>query len=337
MDLQIQNQAQSSEGATQAVAARQVEQVRAAMLVAKHFPRDEIRADTKLRESCQRSTFAARALYSFPRGGATVTGASVYMAREAARLWGNIEYGIDILPSDSGMVHIEAWARDLETNTRVAAQDRFKKLVQRRTWDEAEKKKIAKWVEPDERDLRELVNRRGAIHVRNCILQLLPSDIIEGAAGLCELTMRQAADGKLKGNRKDEIRKLLAGFSKIGVSQDMVEGYLDHSIADISPDQYAELVQIGQSIRDGNTRREEHFEVGKKPAEQGPSQGVPPKGLDDLADALKSKAAVAEPEPETAEALTEEPGEAPSPPSASFFEDDDDDAAGRHVEPEPGS
>ena len=70
------------------------------MVLARRFPRSEQGAYAALLRSCGRTSFAEEASYSFPRGGSSVEGPSVRFAREAARVWGNIRYGLDILRDD---------------------------------------------------------------------------------------------------------------------------------------------------------------------------------------------------------------------------------------------
>src|SRR5690606_35974269 len=113
---------------------------------------------------------------------------------------------------DDEQVHIRGYALDLETNTYAEAEDRFAKLIQRK------RNGRTQWVEPDERDLRELVNRRGAICVRNAILQVLPADVIEDALRQSEETLRKAAAGELKQDRAGAIRRLALAFDELGVS-----------------------------------------------------------------------------------------------------------------------
>jgi len=67
-------------------------------------------------------------------------------------------------------VHIRGFAIDLETNASTEYEDQFKRLVQRKGRDGE-----THWVQPDERDLRELIGRRGAILVRNAILSYTPA------------------------------------------------------------------------------------------------------------------------------------------------------------------
>src|SRR5690625_3214268 len=76
-------------GAASAVAREEAE-LKGAIFLAREFPRDEFKAYNQIVKTCARPNFAENALYSFPRGGQTVKGPSVQLAREIARCWGNI-------------------------------------------------------------------------------------------------------------------------------------------------------------------------------------------------------------------------------------------------------
>lgn len=233
---------------TRAAAEAQFE-IQSAIVLARRFPRNEDQAFAFLMKSCDRTSFAETAEYEFPRGGKPVTGASVNLAREAARVWGNIRYGLNILRDDEDSRQIEGWAWDLETNTKVTAQDDFRKLIQRR-----QKGSKTEWVRPDERDLRELTNRRGAILVRNCILQLLPSDLIEDARGRAAETIKAGAKKDPEAARK----KVILAFSELNITPDMLEGHLGHPLSKCSPEEIAKLRKVYQSIRDGNSTWDEY-------------------------------------------------------------------------------
>lgn len=224
---------------TQNAAAVEAE-IRAAITVALRFPRNEDRAFEKLMRSCQRPAFAEDASYSFPRGGQDVTGPSVYLAREAARVWGNIRHGVYVVTDDEEVRTIEAFSWDLETNTKIVAQDTFRKLIYR---------KKGGWIKPDERDLRELTNRRGAILKRNCILETLPKDLIEDALAMSEATLKKGAEQNPEAARK----KLILAFSGINVTPEMLEQKIGHHLAQCSPAELAELRRIYKSIADGNS------------------------------------------------------------------------------------
>lgn len=233
-------------------------EIESAIIISKKMPRNEDAAYQKLMAAAKRPAFAEDALYSFPRGGTTISGASVNLAREAARVWGNIRYGIEILRDDETSRMILGWAWDLETNVKVTAGDDFKKLVQRKTGEGKFRK--TEWVTPDERDLRELTFRRGAILIRNCILQLMPKDFIEDAMTAVEETMRTAA-GK---DPDEQKKKTILAFSEFGINPEMLEKYLGHPLAQCIPSEIANLKKIYASIRDGNSTWAEYVQAEEK-------------------------------------------------------------------------
>ncbi len=230
----------SNELAPTAVAAEKQFEIQSAIVLAKKYPRDEDAAFQKLMKASGRTSFAEEAEYSFPRGGQQVRGPSVNLAREAARVWGNVRYGLTILRDDSESRQIQGWAWDIETNTKITAEDDFRKLIFR---------KGRGWIEPDERDLRELTNRRGAILIRNCLLQVMPKDLIEDALQECQKTLRSNAAKDPDGERK----KILLAFSALNVSAEMLSAYLGHPVAQCSPSEIADLRGIYKSISDGNS------------------------------------------------------------------------------------
>lgn len=243
----------SSELAPTGAAAEKQFEIQGAIIVARNFPRNEDAAFQKLMKACQRSSFAEDAAYSFPRGGQTVEGPSVNLAREAARVWGNIRYGLEVIRDDDSSRQIRGWAWDMETNTKVTAEDDFAKLVYR---------KKEGWIKPDERDLRELTNRRGAILVRNCLLQVLPKDLIEDAMQMAKQTMRLGAERDPEGSRK----KLILEFSELNVTPEMLEKKLGHPLAQCSPAEIADLRTVYKSIADGNSTWAEY--VGAAPEKE---------------------------------------------------------------------
>jgi len=185
--------------------AGRIAEIQASILVAKKFPRNEDEAYRRLMRACSRPTFADEARYGYPRGKEKVSGPSVKLARESARVWGNIEYGIEMLEDGEDYVVIRAWAWDKETNTRVFADDQFDKKVQRK----ADGGTYWKDVRDDEREMRELINRRGAICVRNCILQLIPADFVEDAMTQVYKTLSDKATKDPDAERK----AIILGFS----------------------------------------------------------------------------------------------------------------------------
>ena len=140
--------------------AKQQAEIQAAVVMARRYPRDEGMAIDRIKTACKRPAFADAAAYRYPRGKKRdgtpnmIVGPSINLAREMGRCFGNIRVGQDVLRDDDETRLIEAYAWDLETNYRTTEQVQFKKLIYR---------KKDGWVQPDERDLRELTNRLGAI------------------------------------------------------------------------------------------------------------------------------------------------------------------------------
>jgi hypothetical protein len=233
-------------------------EIESAIVIAKKMPRNEDAAYSKLMAACKRPVFADDAMYEFPRGGTQISGASVNLAREAARVWGNIRYGLDILRDDEETRMIGGWAWDLETNVKVTAGDDFKKKIQRKVGGQGVKK--TEWIDADERELRELTFRRGAILIRNCILQLMPKDFIEDAMTQVDDTLRNSA-GK---DPDEQKKKLIMAFADLHVTPAMLEEYLGHPLAQCSPAELANLRKVFASIKDGNSTWKEYV---KKPDE----------------------------------------------------------------------
>ena len=242
------------------VATREQTEIQGAIVIAKRFPRSEDAAFAKMRRAFQSANLANAAAYRFPRGGKEVSGKSVDLARECAKLWGNIRSGMRVVQMDDTYIHIKGFAFDMETNVYAEAEDKFKPLIQRKFDGQT------KWIKPDERDLRELVNRHGAICERNAILKVLPSYFTDAAFDEATKTMSAAAHGELKQSRDATIRNLVSWYDEIGVNVQMLEAKLGHPLANINENELVELRKIGKSIVDGNSKREEHFDM-PRPAE----------------------------------------------------------------------
>lgn len=221
-------------------------EIEGAIIIAKKYPRNEEAAYTGIIKACRRLSFAGDSMYTFPRGGEDIEGPSVYLAREMARLWGNIRYGFDVISDDDESRVLRAWAWDVQTNTRTSADASFKKLIFRRKGG---------WQTPDERDLRELTNRHAAFAVRNALLSLMPSDFIDDALNEARKTLNGDAQ-----NNPDEFRKkTLLAFDGLGVTADQLSQYLGKPIANATYKELTGLRGVWSSIKDGNSKWEEHL------------------------------------------------------------------------------
>lgn len=246
---------------------REQSELQAGFVMAKRFPRNEEEAFVKITKAFSRPGLAEAAEYRFPRGKEEVRGATVDTARQLARCWGNLRYGFQVIDSTEEELHLKGYCLDLETNMSAQLEARFAKKVQRKVAGGG-----TVWLAPNERDLRELVNKHGSMLIRNCILQIIPSDIVDDAVSTARKTLKVAAERGLSASKEDTIRALVVGFDKIGVSVSMLETKLGHAMQEISPDEIVELRGVYKSLVDGNSKREEHFSFSQ------PDTDAEPKG-----------------------------------------------------------
>lgn len=237
----------------QAAVAREQAEIQAAIVLARKFPRNEQLARDKALLSFERPRMAEDAQYSFPRGGRNITGPSIHLAVELARCWGNIRSGIRVVSMSDDTVHIRGFAMDVETNISAEFEDEFKKLIQRK-----DKNGQTLWIKPDERDLRELINRRGAILVRNAILRILPPDLVEDAERTAQETLEKAMDGP---SRQEKLNAMTLSFTRLGVKATQLEKKMNCKLEAMSAENLAELRKIYKAIIDGQSTVAEQFDV----------------------------------------------------------------------------
>lgn len=191
---------------------RAVAEVQAAVTVALQFPRDMARAYAEMKAACGRLQLAKRAFYSVPNRG---NGPSVHLARELARIWGNIDYGVRELSRDdaAAMSEVQAFAWDQQVNVRSS-----------RTFQapHAKMKGRNREVITDLDDIYRNNQNVGAKAVRETIFTILPAEFVEEAQNLCRATLEHG-DGIPVPQR---IEMALASFASINVSQERLEAKL---------------------------------------------------------------------------------------------------------------
>lgn len=251
----VDAQVQASDVGAVGVAATAQATVQAELTVALARPRDEVVAWTMLEKSCQRPRFASMATFSFPRGGKTVSGPSVVMAREIARCWGRLNSGIDVIAEDETHMTVQGWAWDLQTVRRVVYTQRVKKTQQRVNRQTGE----TTWVEVDERDKMELAFRVGAKLERNAILRLVPQDVIDDALDLCRQTETRSSAGDIEQNRDQVLRATASSFSKYGVTRKMIEAWLGHDMETVNEEELQKLREIFRGLKEGELTASEAF------------------------------------------------------------------------------
>lgn len=246
---EVENQVQERRTTTEMVTTRQAQEVQAAMVIAKKFPRDEVESYNRIMRACQRKSLAEQAMYEYPRGGTKVTGPSIRLAEAMAQNWGNLDFGIIELEQKTGESQVMAYAWDLETNTRQT------KIF---TVPHVRSTKKGNIPLTDPRDIYEMVANQGARRVRACILGVIPGDVIDSAIEECKNTLTSKNNEPLI----DRVRKGIKLFEdKFSVSQDMIEKYIGCKCEAFSENDMVRLNNVFRSLRDGMAKREDYFEI----------------------------------------------------------------------------
>ncbi len=227
---------------------RAIAEVKAAVSMAMANPRQPVKSMDRILQECQRPTLAEQAVYAYPRGGQQVSGPSIRLAEALARNWGNLQFGVREIGRRDRESEVEAYAWDLETNTRAS------KVFTVPHSRDTKKGKVAL---TDSRDIYEMISNQGARRMRNAILSLIPGDVIDAAVKQCDETIKHAM-----GAPAEQITKMLAAFDELGVTKAQIERRLGHRL-DAESTISQELVtlrKIYTSVKDGYSQVGDWFE-----------------------------------------------------------------------------
>lgn len=233
--IPLGEQSQNTGSLIDAESARAIQEVQASLIIAKKFPRDEETAVAKIQKACLRPSLADAGLYTYARGGTSISGPSIRLAEAVAQYWGNLDFGWRELDRKGGSSTIQAYCWEKETNTRREMTFEVKHF--RST-------KKGGYVLTDERDIYENNANNAARRMRACILAVIPGDVIEDAVMACERTIANQVT-------EDGVNKMIQAFSRYGVNIAMVEARIQRKIAAIQPANVVDLRKIYNSLKDG--------------------------------------------------------------------------------------
>lgn len=237
---------------------------------AKRFPRNVQRAvnnsiaiitlDVATAQTCN---------YSVPRGGKSISGPSVHLAKILAQNWGNMRIEAKVVATDEKHVTSQAVAFDLETNLAIKV--------------EVKRSISGKFGRYNDDMITVTGNAGNSIALRNAILAVIPKGIVDK----CYNTAKQMITGdvsdetKLIAKRKQVVDALKDTFSV--TEKEILAAVGKQSINHVTPDDIITLIGIGQAIRDGDSTVEQAFKGGK-----GPSETVTMEDLDFLFQSKKA-------------------------------------------------
>lgn len=207
------------------------------------FPRSIKRfRDEALQMVTLNETIAQECIYSLPRDGKNIEGASARFAEVIVSAWGNSRAGARVVSDQGDFVTAQAVFHDLEKNVAITYE------VQRRIVDRQGRR-----FKPDM--IGVTANAACSIALRNAILKGVPkafwSDLYEQA--------RQTAIGDVQtlANRR---ARALAVLQKMGVQPAQVFAFLNITgEEDMTLEHLGTLYGITTAIRDGDTTPEQAF------------------------------------------------------------------------------
>lgn len=241
--------AKSDQGSSiQVEANRALGEVQAQVIMAKRYPRDPVIATERILADCDRMALAESAVYNYPRGDTRVEGASIRLAEDAARQWGNLSFGITELERRGEESSVLAYAWDLETNTMARKEFKVKHI--------RDSNRGGKQIVTAERDIYEVVANSGARRLRACILAVIPGDVIDAAVSRSKKTLATKF-----GDIPSAIKAMTADFESLGVTKLMLEKRLRHRLEATQAAEIVSLNTIFNSITDGMGSVPDYFEA----------------------------------------------------------------------------
>lgn len=224
---------------------RAIAEVQAAVVVAQSCPRDMAEAEAEMEYVCGRLDMAEQAFYQVTNRG---TGPSVHLARELARIWGNIDYGVKELHRDDerGVSEVLAFAWDVQKNSRSS-----------RTFINPHAR-MARGSRVELTDLQDiyLSNQNiGARAVRETIFTIIPRWFTEKAQDICRRTLEHGEGEPLK----DRISKMVDWFGGMGISVAQLQARVDRPRGQWTAGDVAQFKIAGKSIMAGEAQKDELF------------------------------------------------------------------------------
>lgn len=248
-----------SSEATAVEQARAVAEVAAAVKVAQQCPRDTTRALDQMRQACRQKALAERAFFSLPRAGGRVEGSTVHLARELARCWSNVDYGIRELRRDdeAGVSEMQAWAWDQEANVRSSRSFIVPHAIMAGKGADKKRKALV--------DLGDIANNNNSVAaraVRETIFTILPVWFRTEAESLAAQTLQDGGGKTLGQQIADAVAHFRDGWN---VTQGQLEERLDRKSGQWTSQDLAQLRILSGEIGRGEKRVEDEFPSGSRP------------------------------------------------------------------------
>lgn len=233
---------------------RAIAEVQGKILIANRFPRDLNSSFAELMQACRIPAFAKAAFFSKPQGGGKVTGASIRLAEEIARVYRHMDWGSRELsrvnagpgPTDFGRSEVEVFVWDMQHNNYSRRQIAVQHVI-----DTKEGPRKLR----DQTDIDNKIANVVSKQVRGRILALVPKWLLEAAIEECRKTLAGENDEPIE----VRVRKMTQAFSKYGVNVGHLERYLGHGLDSVTTDELVDLMGVFTGLKDGDYKPSEVF------------------------------------------------------------------------------
>lgn len=188
---------------------------------------------------------ASTCTYAVPRGGKSIQGPSIHLAKILAQVWGNMRCEAKVLGHDGKQVTSQAIAFDLENNLAIKVEIRRSIMTKNGRMND---------------DMIVVTgNAANSIALRNAVLSVIPKAIVDKIYTAAKQTITGDVSDKTK-----MLKRRKQVFDGLKDTYDLTEAEILKAVGraavdHITPDDLVALIGIGQAIKDGDTTVELAF------------------------------------------------------------------------------
>lgn len=221
---------------------------------AKAYPRNIQRATQNAIAIVTDKDTAATCTYSLPRGGKSISGPSVHLAKILAQVWGNLRVEAKVVEIGQRQITSQAVAFDLENNLAIKVE--VKRSIMGRSG------------RFNDDMITVTGNAANAIALRNAVLSVVPRGVVDKIYNAAKHTITGdiSDETKLIAKRKTVMDKLQDTYNV--TEAEILKAVGKASINHLDADDLVTLIGIGQAIKNGDTTVEEAFKSKKQKEEK---------------------------------------------------------------------
>ena len=231
-------------GAVAIESERAIAEARGKIQVAKMFPRSMAQAMAEFMDACKSPDFANTAFYAVPNRG---SGPSIRFMEEAARCYGNMQYGHRELSRSDGKSEVEVFAWDVERNNESKRQVTVLHIVDTKQGP----KKLS-----DQADIDNRIANVASKQMRGRIAALMPKAMVAAGVAACKLTLAGGNDRPIS----QRVNDMVGAFGKYGVTVKHLAEYVGHTLDNVTIDELADLIGVFNALKEG-AKASEYFTI----------------------------------------------------------------------------